>query len=96
MAADGPKQDFIGLALNADLDDWTIRSELGQAKRESLGYKARFHLLTVGYRIVGGSDTLNFAVRAVPEPSTWAQLLLGGLLIGAVWQRRRASGARPR
>jgi len=52
--------------------------------------------VTVGYRIVGGSDTLNFAVRAVPEPSTWAQLLLGGLLIGAVWQRRRASGARPR
>jgi hypothetical protein len=51
VAADGPKQDFIGLALNADLDDWTIRSELGQAKRESLGYKARFHLLTVGYRI---------------------------------------------
>ncbi|MFG6459575.1 PEP-CTERM sorting domain-containing protein [Roseateles sp. BYS96W] len=47
--------------------------------------------VTVGYRIVGGRDTLNFAVAAVPEPSAWAQLLLGGLLIGAVWQRRRFS-----
>lgn len=46
--------------------------------------------LTVGYRIVGGSDTLSFAVTAVPEPAQWAQWLLGALLMLAVWQRRRA------
>ncbi|MFG6489038.1 hypothetical protein ACG04R_20300 [Roseateles sp. BYS78W] len=44
----------------------------------------------VGYRVVGGSDTLSFAVSAVPEPAQWAQWLLGSLLILAVWQGRRA------
>ncbi len=48
--------------------------------------------VTVGYRIVGGHDTLNFAVTAVPEPTMLAQLLLGVLLIGVVQRARRARG----
>ncbi len=44
----------------------------------------------VGYRIVGGSDTLRFAVAPVPEPAQWAQWSLGSLLMLAVWLRRRA------
>jgi hypothetical protein len=43
----------------------------------------------VGYRILGGSDTLRFTVATVPEPAQWAQLSLGGLLMLAIRQRRR-------
>lgn len=49
----------------------------------------------VGYRIVGGSDTLRFAVATVPEPAQWAQWSLGSLLMLAVWLRRRAPRTPP-
>lgn len=49
----------------------------------------------VGYRIVGGSDTLRFAVATVPEPAQWAQWSLGSLLMLAIWRRRRALGTPP-
>lgn len=50
-ASGGKKHEFIGAAFNADLDDWILRSEVGTTKRESLGYRAAFYLLTAGYRI---------------------------------------------
>jgi PEP-CTERM motif len=37
----------------------------------------------------GSLTSLSFA-SAVPEPSTWAMSLMGGLVAGAVWRRRSA------
>ncbi|MFS9599166.1 hypothetical protein, partial [Klebsiella variicola] len=42
------KQEFLGLALNGDWDDWQLRSEFGTAKRmKALGYNAKYFLLTL-------------------------------------------------
>lgn len=45
------RQSFFGLSLNADVGAWTLRSELGNSKRDFLGYSADFALLTAGYRV---------------------------------------------
>lgn len=47
----GAPQRLLGLALNADVGDWIIRSEFGTAKRESINMDARFYLANVGYRV---------------------------------------------
>lgn len=42
-------QSFFGLALNADWDEWQLRSEFGKAARmNAVGYDAKFYLLTLG------------------------------------------------
>jgi len=67
IESNGPKQDFLGLALNADIDHWIVRSEFGQAKRQSLNYKAKYYLLTLGYRM--GAFTLTGGSSAYLETS---------------------------
>lgn len=43
------KQDFLGLALNGDWDEWQWRSEVGKARRmDAAGYDASFYLATLG------------------------------------------------
>ena len=50
--------------------------------------------LTIGMQITRASagttsGNLNLQVSAIPEPSTWASLLMGAALIGFVARRRR-------
>lgn len=49
-------QSFLGLALNGDIGNWVLRSEIGRSDRAELGYKSSFYLLTAGYRF--GAVTL--------------------------------------
>lgn len=43
------QQDFLGLALNGDWDEWQWRSEIGKARRmDAAGYDASFYLATLG------------------------------------------------
>ncbi|MDC8773502.1 hypothetical protein [Roseateles albus] len=65
--SNGPKQSFLGLALNADWGDWIVRSEFGRADRETLNYKANFFLATLGYRM--GKFTLTAGASAYRESS---------------------------
>ncbi|WP_163277014.1 hypothetical protein, partial [Klebsiella aerogenes] len=56
------KQEFLGLALNGDWDDWQLRSEFGTAKRmKALGYNAKYFLLTLSrqfgaFTVTGGAS----------------------------------------
>jgi hypothetical protein len=43
--------DAYGLAANAELGNWLIRTEAGVFDRSKYLYKARFHLVGAGYRI---------------------------------------------
>lgn len=78
-------QDFIGLALNGDWDDWQWRSELGSAQRQrAVGYDARYYLATLGR--VWGSLTLTGGLSAYLErtpytPDVYAPVRLHSLLL---------------
>jgi hypothetical protein len=62
------KQDFAGLALNGDWDEWQWRSELGRAERTNAsGYTARFFQLALGRR--WGDVTLSAGASAYLEVS---------------------------
>lgn len=56
------KQEFLGLALNGDWDDWQLRSEFGTAQRmKALGYNAKYFLLTLSrqfgaFTVTGGAS----------------------------------------
>lgn len=63
----GPKQSFLGLALNADWGDWIARSEFGRADRKTINYKANYFLATLGYRM--GKFTLTGGASAYRESS---------------------------
>ncbi len=109
VEASGPKQDFLGLAVNADFEHWIVRSEFGQAKREALNYKAKYYLLTLGYRmgaftLTGGSSAYlenSFDEAAYSPVKLRSQLLAlryelhkGGAL-KLQWDRVRDSSAVP-
>jgi hypothetical protein len=61
----GPRQSFLGLALNGDVGNWVIRTEFGSSDRDLIGYKAKFYLATVGYRL--GDFTLTGGSSAYRE-----------------------------
>lgn len=66
----GKHQTFIGLALNADVGSWIVRTEFGRSDREAVGYKARYYLATAGYRwgdftLTAGSS--NYLETAYPD-----------------------------
>ena len=67
VAEDGPAQEFLGLALNADVGSWIVRTEFGRATRKSLNYKAQFYLATLGYRL--GDFTLTGGASSYQEDS---------------------------
>ncbi|MBY0235747.1 MAG: hypothetical protein K2W93_12255, partial [Burkholderiaceae bacterium] len=67
VAEDGPAQEFLGLALNADVGHWIVRTEFGRATRKSLNYKAQFYLATLGYRV--GDFTLTGGASSYQEDS---------------------------
>lgn len=73
---------FSNLALN--LTNWT--DSVGQNFSTSLGnFGASFNL-----QMLGGNVMLNYTAGAVPEPSTYAMLVLGaGMLAFGAWRRRR-------
>ena len=62
-------QSFLGLALNGDIGDWVLRSEFGQTDRAGLGYKAKFNLLTAGYRV--GAFTLTGGISGYKETTPY-------------------------
>jgi hypothetical protein len=51
IADGGATQRLLGMALNADIGDWIVRSEFGTAERESINMDARFYLANIGYRV---------------------------------------------
>jgi len=67
----GGSQSFLGLALNADVGDWIVRTEFGTSDRKILGYKATFYLATVGYRM--GKFTLTGGVSGYRETTPYPQ-----------------------
>lgn len=83
VAEDGPAHEFLGLALNADVGNWIVRTEFGQATRQTVSYKARFYLATLGYRM--GNFTLTGGSSAYLEdsydPSVYAPARLRGQLL---------------
>jgi hypothetical protein len=62
-------QRFYGLALNADYEDWVVRSEWAASDRSEQGYKAKFYLLTVGYHL--GNFTPAITSSSYKETSTF-------------------------
>jgi len=65
------KQDFVGLALNGDWDEWQWRSEFGKAGRmDAAGYDAKFYLMTLGRQF--GAFTLTAGHSAYRESSRFA------------------------
>ena len=52
---------LVGAALNADIGNLIIRSEMGVANREVQGYTSRFFLGTAGYRIGQFTPTLGIS-----------------------------------
>ena len=45
------QEHFLGAALNADLGDWALRTEAGQAQRGAQGYSANYYTANLSYRI---------------------------------------------
>ncbi|WP_290639566.1 hypothetical protein, partial [Aquabacterium sp.] len=62
------RQKFYGIAMNADLDNWIIRSEYAIADRADYAYKAKFYLINAGYRIGQFIPTLGFSRYAESSP----------------------------
>lgn len=84
---------FSGANLLAALGPFTTASFAGGASG-SFSPSANPYSLTIGTTIsrqTAGTSTgdLNLQVAAVPEPSTWALMLMGPALIGFVARRRR-------
>ena len=63
------KVQMFGLALNADWDNWIVRTEFGSADRSQQGYKAKLYLATVGYR--WGDFTLTGGMSAYRETTSY-------------------------
>jgi hypothetical protein len=67
------KQDFFGLALNGDWDEWQLRSEFGKVRRmNAVGYDASFYLITLGrqfgaFTLTGGLSAYRETTRFAPE-----------------------------
>lgn len=82
FAEGGAPHRLVGMALNADVGDWIIRSEFGTAKRESINLAAGFYLANVGYRM--GDVTFTGGT------SVWDESLLNS---GALNNRHRVNTA---
>lgn len=65
FAEGGARHKLLGVALNADIDDWIVRTEFGTAKRQSTEMDARFYLANVGYRL--GNYTVTGGVSGYHE-----------------------------
>jgi hypothetical protein len=64
-------QDFFGLGLNGDWDEWQWRSEFGKARRmDAVGYDATFYLMTLGRQF--GSFTLTGGQSGYRESTNFA------------------------
>lgn len=76
------RQEFLGLALNGDWDEWQLRSEFGKVKRmNAVGYDARFYLLTLGrqfgdFTLTGGVSRYRETTRFAPDE--YLPVKLGG------------------
>lgn len=88
LSIDLPAGSMLTLAIEAD-HPFSAATPFSEVTALTAPIGAGGADVMVGYRIVGGSDTLRFAVATVPEPAQWAQWLLGSLLMLAIWQRRR-------
>jgi hypothetical protein len=76
----GAKHRLLGLALNADIDDWIVRSEFGVAKRPSTNFHATFYLANVGYRLgdftlTGGTSNYTETLYESGDPTNRHQVL---------------------
>lgn len=58
---DHSRQQFYGIALNGDFDDWIVRSEFDVADRSRFAYKSHFYLMNVGYRAGNFIPTLGMS-----------------------------------
>ena len=71
---DHGRQQFYGVALNGDFDDWIVRSEFDIADRSKYAYKARFFLINAGYRIGAFIPTLGMSSynETTPFPDAYS------------------------
>lgn len=69
-------QQFYGVALNGDFDDWIVRSEFDIADRSKFAYKSRFFLVNVGYRVGSFIPTLGMSSysESTPFPDAYATI----------------------
>jgi len=87
------RQTFLGLALSADVGHWVLRSEIGESRRNFLGYQATFGLLTAGYRHGDFTWTAGYSsYRETPTQATYVALHSSGVL-GAVRYELHKGGA---
>jgi len=70
------KQKFYGIAFNADLESWIIRSEFDVADRAEFAYKGRFYLMNLGYRLGKFIPTIGVSGyrESTPFPDHYAPL----------------------
>ena len=70
---DAAAQHFLGLALNADIDAWSVRSEVGEALRQTSGYKSWFYAVSAGYRFGKLTPTLGWSSyrESTPFPDSY-------------------------
>lgn len=76
------KQNFVGLALNGDWDEWQLRSEFGKASRmKAVGYASNFFLVTLGRQY--GAFTLTGGVSGYRENSDYPLSSYSPVKLGA-------------
>lgn len=63
-------QHFLGAAVNVDLGAWAIRSEVGEALRQTSGYKSWFYSVSAGYRFGRITPTLGWSTYRESTPYT--------------------------
>ena len=92
----GPTLNGSGGYIKFTIDDWSDQYSagayvsaisVGAGSGATAGYHAFVDNITVG-RSDGSSTTYNFE-SAVPEPATWAMMILGFGAVGATMRRRR-------